>query len=692
MVIPFAAPASSDASDNGTDLFSEGFTASATSAGLDVTRKPAARTALLRNPHAAALPCHEERWEAEVARGIGSNSVGRSEAFSSRGGRNAARLGMKSTGSRLAELCTTNGSGISQDDLLEAEKRAQERRMDQKKEALAAAAVKAQERVAKMTAKRTKAKQTQLRQELRIHEAADKKAKMEEQKQHDKDVLHDIVKRRREAQQRIAEHAAQDDSLEKILQWALPEAKTAREALTILGDQVGNDNTALKLMAKELGEDGDDNAVLELMQSRLGNGDNDTVRKLMDRGLGNGVDDDTVRKLMTKGLETVNDDDAVLKLMTKGGEKVDDDTVRKLMSKEGDKDKHDDTVLRLLAKGNGKISDDDTMFTLMGKATAADNSTMQRLMAKSNLAKASLEDTNAMLRNLGKETLVRPLPKQIDGAVKDDEAFQRILGTAPNRAEARANATALRFILGGTTDPVTRMAQLARNRPKAGTCKETADNVQAVRDLQVLNEMLEKSELDVDIQAWKDVGAIHMLMQDLSGPDPEMRKRFNQLQTDDDAVAALMKMLPSQQGVDPGPQAAADMQAVQRLLGQPPRNNLLQPPSFSSSGALERLIGQSQAPRDSLADSKIIQNLMSPHGTISPQLPPTSNAGDANIITQLMSPRSAATARAVQSQQGVLGGYPSTGQALMTMMGSGAATTSREQDNRDVDALRRLLL
>ena len=36
---------------------------------------------------------------------------------------------------------------------------------------------------------------------------------------------------------------------------------------------------------------------------------------------------------------------------------------------------------------------------------------------------------------------------------------------------------------------------------------------QAVRDLQVLNELLEKSDLDIDIQAWKDVGAIHMLMQ-----------------------------------------------------------------------------------------------------------------------------------------------------------------------------------
>jgi len=250
--------------------------------------------------------------------------------------------------------------------------------------------------------------------------------------------------------------------------------------------------------------------------------------------------------------------------------------------------------------------------------------------------------------------------------------------------------------LGGTTDPVTRMAQLHRSRPKAGRSKANTDAVQAVRDLQVLNEMLEQSDADIDIQAWKDVGAIHMFMQDMPGPDQDTRKRA---QKDDDAVGALIGRSPSQQGT----QVASDNLAVQRLLGQQPQNNLLQPPGVSSGSPLQRLLGQS--PRqfaDKAADTSIIHNLMSPHGRSGF----TSNAVDTDIIQQLMSPKGS-----LPPTQRSIGGYggastaplapvssllgPSFAQNQGTQAGfnlmGGMTSASQAQSMRDADTLQALL-
>lgn len=616
----------SAASDNGTEVA----LSATTSIGRGAERRLGPRAALLRHSR-------EDRWEAEVARSVGS-SVGRSEALNTRGSRdftsseglntsrNAARLTMKSTGARLAEFSTTGGSCLNEDETVEAANRAQKRRIDKKKEALAAEAVKASERAAKMAASRKKAKQTQLRHELRIHEAAAKKAGVEAQTQHDKDVLHDIVLRRREAKQRIAEQAVQDDSLECILQWALPEAKTADEALRILGGHVGDDSTVLKLMANGLSK-----------------GDGDGVHKLMAS-----QDDKTVRDLVKEGPGKVGDEDTVLNLMAGGGDTTqahDNGTILKLLTQAGGKTSSDDEVLRLLTKATGNIHDDDTMLSLMGKTTDADTTTMQRMMAKTSLANASLEDTSALLMLMKKEGNVdKPtLRALIRSDLKDDEAFRRILDTAPGREEARINADALRFILGGAADPVTRLAQLARNRPKAGRSKANADAAQAVSDVQLLNQMLEMSESDMDVQAWKDVGAIHMFMQDLPGPDPAKRPKGSTLQSDNDAMQALMGGPPLQLGVHAG----TDDQAVKGLLGH------------KSSNALERLAGQSAAQLDLRAtDTKIIQQIMSPRGLTALQPSYPSMEADTNLINQLMAtPRSSPLP--AQPVQGFLGGYAS---------------------------------
>lgn len=616
----------SAASDNGTEV-----TLSATtSLGRGAEKRLGSRAALMRLSH-------EDRWEEEVSRSVGS-SAGRSQVLNTRGSRdftsseglnpvtsrNTARLTMKSTGGRLAEFSRTGGSCVTEEETVEAANRAQKRSMEKKKEALAAEAVKASERAAKMAASRKKAKQTQLRHELRIHEAAAKKSAAESQAQHDKDVLHDIVCRRREAQQRIAQKAVQDDSLECILQWALPEAKTADEALRILSGHVGDDNTVLKLMAKDLSKD-DGEAVNKLMASH----DDKTVLDLVRGDLGKEGDDDTVLKLMAGGSNTfqANDNATVLKLLTKAGGTA----------------SGDDEVLRLLAKGTGNNQDNDTMLSLMGKTTDAKSTTMQRLMAKTSLATASLEDTSALLMLMRKEFNVDnpTLRGLIRSDLKDDEAFRRILDAPSGREEARANADALRFILGGAADPVTRLAQLARNRPRAGRSKANADAAQAVRDLQLLNQMLETSEADVDVQAWKDVGAIHMMMQDLPGPDPAKRPKGSTLQKDNDAMQALMGGPPLQ----PVVQAGTDDQVVKRLLGH------------STSGALERLTGQPAAQLDHRAtDTKIIQQIMSPRSLAAAPTSQPSMEADTNLVHQLMgTPCSSPVA--AQPPQGLLGGY-----------------------------------
>jgi hypothetical protein len=314
-------------------------------------------------------------------------------------------------------------------------------------------------------------------------------------------------------------------------------------------------------MGKETSDDG---VVQKLMSGYSAAGDNAAALRLMGKELG----DDVVRKLM-RGGEGI-DDAEILRLMGRqGGE----DVIRKLMG--GGEGVDDSAVLRLMGRQAG---DDDVVQQLMrgGSRPSADPLTRKLMKERSNHA--------ALLKLLSTDVKYGPATKkllnEIATASKDDSTFRLMLDNAASRDEARVNADALRFILGGAQDPVTRLAHLARTRPNEGKNREHAEAAEAVRDMHVLNNLLEKSEMDVEIQAWKDVGAIHMLMHDMPGPNAEQRKRANELnklnqgQADTDALQALM--------ATPGP--PPDAKAMQRLLGQAD-DNKLQPPALPAGPA-----------------------------------------------------------------------------------------------------------
>jgi hypothetical protein len=493
---------------------------------------------------------------------------------------------MKSAGSRLVELGETGGTCIDEVDCSNAEERALEKRLEQKQEAMAAEAAKAAQRAAKMAAKRAKAKHVQMRHELQIAQAEAKKSALETQAEHDKEVLGDIVAMRRAAQRKIAEQEAQDDSLECVLRWALPEASTKSE-----GEQGADDEAVLRLMAKSK-EANDDARVVKLMDKELVKlSSGETVSKLTGKEAAN--DNATVMNLMTD--DTRNDNATVMKLMT------DDD------------------------RANGILDGSRRALKLRGKDAGLEN-TINPLDIRKFIARTLDNNKNSVTK------------------AKDDEAFRLILDSAANQDEARINADALRFILGGAQDPVTRLAHLARSRPTAGRSRAEAAAAQAVHDLQVLNHLLEKTDLDIETQAWKDVGAIHMLMHDLPGPDPAKRKRANELtEADNEAMQALMN--PSISLPKSGAQDASDVTAVQRLLGQSTQANALQPPNFAPGSPLHRLMVE--RPAHPQADMTIVQELMSPRGQNSLRLGQAHHArlagianGDMNIVQQLMSPPS----------------------------------------------------
>merc|ERR1719183_2585148 len=103
---------------------------------------------------------------------------------------------MKSAGERLYEFGAHGGSGVKEEECIEAEERAKQRLLDQEMEAAAAEAAKAAERASRLLAKRSKAKHVQLRHELRIRETEAKKTALRKQDEHEKVVLRDIVVRR----------------------------------------------------------------------------------------------------------------------------------------------------------------------------------------------------------------------------------------------------------------------------------------------------------------------------------------------------------------------------------------------------------------------------------------------------------------------------------------------------------------
>lgn len=229
------------------------------------------------------------------------------------------------------------------------------------------------------------------------------------------------------------------------------------------------------------------------------------------------------------------------------------------------------------------------------------------------------------------------IAKVLSTAVKDDASFRQILDSFASQDEARISADALRFILRGPVDPVARLAHLARTRPREGRSWERAEAAQSVRDLQVLNSMLDHTDQDTEIQAWKDVGAIHMLMNDIPGPDPKKLSRPDAMQTDDKAIQSIMgassfapPLLPSER------QAASDVQAMQTLLGQHSQSNMLQPPGLSDDNALRRLMESSTDGVRRHEDTRIIQNLMSPTSSFNSLRPTQIGSADANIIYQLM--------------------------------------------------------
>jgi len=638
----FTSAGSALSADSGADHFSDSqATCPATTRGpCGAIRTSSTRAVLTRKSR-------EDRWEAEVARGLGTGAA-RSERFErlsnrmdgldTRSTRNEARVSMKSAGERLHEFGAHGGSGVNDEECMEAEERAKQRLLDKEMEAAAAAAAKAAERAARLLAKRSKAKHVQLRHELRIRETEARKTALRTQVEHETEVLRDITVRRRDAQRLLAEREAQDDSLECVLRWALPEAGEPHDP------EIRDDAAALRLMAK---------------------------------GGDKGLDDDgTVLKLMSKGGGKVQDDDAVLKLMAQGQDNFrnDDDAARRLMGKEPGKFGDENSVRAPTAKGPADTGTE--LLRLMRKGADVDNATVQRLMTK---ADRGGRDDSAALRvsQEANKSYYQPT------AAQDDEAMRIILDSACDRNEAKINADALRCILGGAADPVARLAHLARTRPKSGRSRADAEAAQAGRDLQVLNNLIEKSDLDNEIQAWKDVGAIHMLMQDMAGPDPEKRMRANQLQEDSNAVEDLMGVSyrPSSGYPPSGGQATSDELAVQRLLGQAAHGNLLQPPNLAYGGAsgsplshnplqpgaatnvadnsiIQKMMWRQPGPTTTMLDTNIVQNLMGVPLSGNSLSGPTAMAVDTNIIQQLMSRPAmpgAATFPPSESMRGFLG-------------------------------------
>jgi hypothetical protein len=408
------------------------------------------------------------------------------------------------------------------------------------------------------------------------------------------------------------------------------------------------------------GKAGDDDAVLSLMRGIVGtrdvkDGDDDAVSRLMQqKGGDKRIDEELVLRLMkAEGSDTHGDD---------GIDRGDDDIALRLMNERiGDKPSDENAVLRLMTEigGSQRLAMNDTSFELLRllrgrSAKYKDHEKVQKLLQEQG---DSLSDE--LIRSENKKILYRlraspnrmqdtwfmgkdgvaaeNIAKVLSTAVKDDASFRQILDSFASQDEARISADALRFILRGPVDPVARLAHLARTRPREGRSWERAEAAQSVRDLQVLNSMLDHTDQDTEIQAWKDVGAIRMLMNDILGPDPQKLSRPNAMQTDDKAIQSIMgassfapPLLPSKR------QAASDVQAMQTLLGQHSQSNMLQPPRLSDDNALRRLMESSTDGVRRHEDTRIIQNLMSPTSSFNSLRPTQIGSADANIIYQLM--------------------------------------------------------
>jgi large subunit ribosomal protein L38e len=291
-----------------------------------------------------------------------------------------------------------------------------------------------------------------------------------------------------------------------------------------------------------------------------------------------------------RGLRSDKDDAVVLKLMSK--DSADDVSLRRF----------DDAVVRGLVSGR-EGADDAAVLRLVGKACGETPQTQ---------------------------------------AARDDEAFRFILDNATTREEARSNAVALQTLAGlqPVVDPVTGLTCLARPHPDPKT-KNVGAAAQAAHDLQVLNDLVDEHnmKMDPEVQAWKDVGAISMLMQGVPGVD--RRPRSTVVERDESIVQSLINT----QILVPSEQAATDAQALQRLLdnslSNPWQANQLQSPTLSKvaqdDGALRRLIGEPSLHHfSSEADVRIVQQLCARPGSLGSVHGYPQDFRDASLVRSLM--------------------------------------------------------
>lgn len=452
----------------------------------------------------AVVEKRQDRWEVEVSRSVGSR-VCKTQSVKER---ITDRTTMKSAGAYVAKFVATGGTGVDPEESEAARDRVRKRRLEEKKEAVAAEAAQAAERAAKMAAKRTKAKQARLRHELHLRETEERRIAKADQAKADQEVVRELRTRRAEIHQALVEDGAGAD-LESALQYAMPAPWV------------------------EAAYSGDDAAIQNLMRK----GARASQR----------FDDETIQRLV-------------------GAEDLDDAEMRRLIGDKGAdavRRQDEDALRRLLGKDN---VDDDIIRSIMGK---------------------------------GKDTF------QAD---RDDEAFRFILDNAANHDEAQANALALRTLAGlrHIDDPISGASTLAYRKPRA---KSPGVVPQAARDMDILNTLMEESndyskprDLHAEVQAWKDIGAVNMLMEGL--PGVERRNRHS----DDDVMEALL----SARSLTPT--AQADNRIMQQLLA--PND------SFPHLGYREK-VSQHGArhlqtlPDTNMADQLALQQLMESNEDVS---------------------------------------------------------------------------
>mmetsp|Transcript_85754 Transcript_85754/g.135435 ORF Transcript_85754/g.135435 Transcript_85754/m.135435 type:complete len:538 (-) Transcript_85754:105-1718(-) len=404
------------------------------------------------NRKVAVVERRQDRWEVEVARSVGSSACHAQTVKE----RRTDRSTMKSAGAYVAEFVATCGTGVTPEESEASRDRVRKRRLEQKKEAVAAEAAQAAEKAAKIAAKRVKAKQVRQRHELHLREVEERRTALEIQAKQDQEVVRDIRARRAEIHRALAEDEAAGKDLECTLQYAMP-APWLEAAYS--SDQ-------------------------EVVQNiiRRGNGAYATFQK---------TDDEAIRRLV-------------------GKEGLDDTTIRRLMGHQGA-----DAIMR---------KDEEALRMIIGK-DGIDDGIIRRLIGKD---------------------------ADLSQAAQDDAAFRFILDSAANSEEAQANALALRTLAGfnNIEDPMSGTSRFVRQKLKA---KLPVVVPQAARDMHILNTLMEECDdhakrpvTEVELRAWKDIGAVNMLLEGL--PGIERHSKYS----DDDVMQALMsaQSLPANEQAD----------------------------------------------------------------------------------------------------------------------------------------------